>query len=97
ADDEAPEAGAEAAPANDGVILKTLEKLRKLAHERDQVVEAARKLRKPTPKTARKVAAAEQRVRRVLDELQLGKRHIATVVEKLKKAERFLEQQQDSI
>jgi len=97
ADDEATEDSAEAAPATDGVILKTLEKLRKLAHERDQIVEAARKLRRPTPKSARKVTAAEQRVRRVLDELQLGKRHIATVVEKLKKAERFLEQQHDAI
>jgi RNA polymerase primary sigma factor len=97
ADDEAQEESAEAAPATDGVILKTLDKLRKLAQERDQVVDAARKLRKPTPQTARKINGAEQRVRRVLDELQLGKRHIATVVEKLKKAERFLEQQQDTI
>jgi RNA polymerase primary sigma factor len=97
ADDDSQEEAAEAAPATDGAVLKTLEKLRKLAHERDQAVEALRKLRRPTPKSTRKVNALEQRVRRVLDDLQLGKRHIATVVEKLKKAERFLDQQQDQI
>ncbi len=97
ADDDAPDEGAEAAPATDGAILKTLEKLRKLALERDQLADAARRLRKPTPKMSRKLAGVEQRVRRVLDELQLGKRHITTVVDKLKKAERFLDQQQDLI
>jgi RNA polymerase primary sigma factor len=97
ADDDSQEEGAEAAPATDGAVLKTLEKLRKLAQERDQAAEALRKLRRPTPKSARKLHALEQRVRRVLEELQLGKRHITTVVEKLKKAERFLDQQQDHI
>jgi RNA polymerase primary sigma factor len=97
ADDDAQEEGAEAAPASDGAILKTLEKLRKLAQEREQLGDAARKLRKPTPQMTRKLTGAEQRVRRVLDELQLGKRHITTVVEKLKKAERLLDQQQDTI
>jgi RNA polymerase primary sigma factor len=97
ADDEAQDDPAEAAPVTDGAILKTLEKLRKVAHERDQLAEAARKLRKLTPKMSRKQAAAEQRVRRVLDDLQLGKRHVTIVVDKLKKAERFLDQQQDVI
>ena len=97
ADDDTQEDPAEAAPVTDGAILKTLEKLRKLAHERDQLAEAARKLRKLTPKMSRKQAAAEQRIRRVLDELQLGKRHVTIVVDKLKKAERFLDQQQDVI
>jgi RNA polymerase primary sigma factor len=97
ADDESQEEGAEAVPATDGVVLKTLEKLRKLAQERDEVADHLRKLRKPTPQSTRKLNALEQRVRRVLDELQLGKRHITTVVEKLKKAERFLDQQQDNI
>jgi RNA polymerase primary sigma factor len=97
ADDDSQEENTEAAPATDGAILKTLEKLRKLAQERDQVIEAVRKLRKPTPQALRKQTAVEQRLRRVLDELQLGKRHITTVVEKLKKADRFLDQQQDVI
>ena len=97
ADDDSQEEGADAAPVTDGAILKTLEKLRKLAHERDELAEAARKLRKPTPQMTRKRAGAEQRIRRVLDELQLGKRHITTVVDKLKKAERFLDHQQDVI
>jgi RNA polymerase primary sigma factor len=95
ADDDAQDEGAEPAPATDGAILKTLEKLRKLAQERDQLGEAARKLRKPTPQMMRKQAGVGQRVQRVLDELQLGKRHITTVVDKLKKADRFLDQQHD--
>jgi len=97
ADDDSQDENAEAAPDTDGAILKTLEKLRKFAQEREQLVEAARRLRRPTARTARKLTNAEQRVRRLLDELQLGRRHIATVVEKLKKAERFLDQQQDVI
>jgi RNA polymerase primary sigma factor len=96
-DDSQQDEGAEAAAPTDGAILKVLEKLRKTAAERDQLAEALRKMRRPTPKSTRRLAAVEQRVRRVLDELQLGKRHITTVVEKLKKAERFLDQQQDHI
>ena len=96
-DDSQQEEGAEAAAPTDGVILKVLEKLRKIAAERDQLAEALRKMRRPTPQATRKLATVEQRVRRVLDELQLGKRHITTVVEKLKKADRFLDQQQDHI
>ena len=97
ADDDAQDESAEAAPATDGAVLKTLEKLRKLAQEHAQLADAARRLRKPTPQMGRKLTTVQQRVRRVLDELQLGKRHITTVVDKLKKAERFLDQQQDSI
>jgi RNA polymerase primary sigma factor len=95
ADDDAQDEAAEPVPASDGAVLKTLEKLRKLAQEREQAAEAMRKLRKPTPQALRKQAGIGQRLRRVLDELQLGKRHITTVVDKLKKAERLLDQQQD--
>ncbi len=95
ADDDSQEEGAEEASAGDGVVLKVLEKLRKLSVERVQAQDAVRKLKKPTPVALRKLATAEQKVRRVLDELQLGKRHITTVVEKLKKGERVLDRQQD--
>ncbi|MFN8640321.1 MAG: RNA polymerase sigma factor RpoD [Candidatus Binatia bacterium] len=95
--DENQEEAAEEANASDGAILKLLEKLRKVAAERDQAREAYKKLKKPTTQAARKLQTAEQKVRRVLDELQLGKRHITTVVEKLKKAERVLDRQHDVI
>jgi RNA polymerase primary sigma factor len=95
--DENQEEAAEEASASDGAILKLLDKLRKVAVERDHAREAFRKLKKPTPQSTRKLATAEQKVRRVLDELQLGKRHITTVVEKLKKAERVLDRQHDVI
>jgi len=95
--DDTQEEGAEEASASDGVILKILEKLRKVSAERMQAREAFRKLKKPTPAATRKLATAEQKVRKVIDELQLGKRHITTVVEKLKKAERVLDRQHDVI
>jgi RNA polymerase primary sigma factor len=95
--DENQEEGAEEASVSDGAILKILEKLRKVSVERTQAREAYRKLKKPTPAATRKLATAEQKVRRVLDELALGKRHITTVVEKLKKGERVLDRQQDVI
>jgi RNA polymerase primary sigma factor len=95
--DENQEEGAEEASANDGAILKILEKLRKAAAERAQARDAYRKLKKPTPAATRKLQAAEQKVRRIINELQLGKRHITTVVEKLKKAERVLDRQHDVI
>ena len=95
--EESQDEGAEEAAASDGAVLKLLDKLRKVASERDQAREAFNKLKKPTPQAARKLQTAEQKVRRVLDELQLGKRHITTVVEKLKKAERVLDRQHDVI
>ncbi|HSQ01408.1 MAG TPA: RNA polymerase sigma factor RpoD [Candidatus Dormibacteraeota bacterium] len=95
--EESQEEGAEEASASDGAILKILEKLRKVSAERSQAREAFRKLKKPTPAATRKLATAEQKVRRAIDELQLGKRHITTVVEKLKKAERVLDRQHDVI
>ncbi|MBX3023859.1 RNA polymerase sigma factor RpoD [bacterium] len=95
--DENQEEGAEEASASDGAILKILEKLRKVAAERTQAREAHRKLKKPTPAATRKLQNAEQKVRRTIDELQLGRRHITTVVEKLKKAERVLDRQHDVI
>ena len=96
-DESQQEEAAEEASASDGAILKLLEKLRKVSVEREQAREALRKLKKPTPQATRKLATAEPKVRRVLDELQLGRRHITTVVEKLKKAERVLDRQQDVI
>ena len=96
-DDSAQEEGSEEARAGDGVVLKTLEKLRKLSVERAQAHDAVRKQRTPTPQALRKVTGVDQRVRKVLDELQLGRRHITTVVEKLKMAERVLDRQEDVI
>ena len=85
--------GPRTASASDGVILKTLEKLRKVVRRaRPRRARRCASCKKPTPAATRKLATAEQQVRRVLDELQLGKRHITTVVEKLKKAERVLDQ-----
>ncbi len=97
AEDDSQEEGVEEASATDGVILKTLERLRKASTELAQARDAHRKLKRPTPQAVRKVATAEQKVRRILDELQLGRRHITTVVEKLKKAERVLDRQHDLI
>ncbi len=97
AEDDSQEDAGEEAQASDGAILKVLEKLRKVSTERTQLDEARGKLKRPSPQLARRLTHTEQRVRRVLDELQLGRRHITIVVEKLKKAERVLHHQQDLI
>ena len=75
--------------SDDGQILKTLEKLRKLKQELGPLLESSRRARQD-PATKRKLASVQQRLRRILEELQLGRRHITNIVEKLKKAQRIL-------
>jgi RNA polymerase primary sigma factor len=96
-DDQENEAGETGAPASDGVVLKHLDKLRKLSLDAAQLEEAARKNRKPDAQSLRKLTNAKQRLRRQIDDLQLGRRHITAIVEKLKKAARFLSQQEDKV
>jgi RNA polymerase primary sigma factor len=94
-DGEEVEAGA---VATDGAILKTLDKLRKLREESLELEEAARK--KPArgrSKIDRRLSSVRQRLRRSLEELQLGRRHITNIVEKLKKADRIFSEQQRRI
>jgi len=87
-DDQDPDA--EVVPT-DGVILKTLEKLRKLSREHDELTAEVRKRTTPDKATLRKLASVQKRIRKILDQLQLSRRHITTVVEKLKRARRMLE------
>ena len=94
-DDETQETDAgdsEVAPGN-GIVLKTLEKLCKLADERAELEDTLRRQRRPRTQTARRLTSVQQRLRRARDNVQLGRRHITTIVERLKKAERFLAQQ----
>jgi len=95
-DEEAPaeeEQDLEADPVapTDGAILKTLEKLRKLAKENEDLTSEIRKRATPDKATVRKLQATQKRVRKILDELQLSRRHINAIVEKLKRARRMLE------
>ena len=84
----------------EGAVLKVLEKIRKLIAERAQIHEQIARNRKssgvPAP-LARKLNSTQQRLRRAIDELNLGRRHITAIVDKLKKAERFLEQQEELV
>jgi RNA polymerase primary sigma factor len=96
-DDQESETAETGAPVSDGVVLKHLDKLRKLSQELAQVEDGARKNRKPDNQTNRKLTNAKQKVRRQIDDLQLGRRHITAIVDKLKKAGRFLAQQEDKI
>ncbi len=81
---------AEIAPT-DGIIIKTLEKLRKLTGEQEQLTAEVRKRANPDKNTVRKLQGVQKRIRKILDDLQLSRRHINTVVEKLKRARRMLE------
>jgi RNA polymerase primary sigma factor len=91
---------AEAVAQSDGVVLKNLEKLRKIGQDLLPLYEAARKpgkVGKGKSPAERKLLALQQKLRRLLEELQLGRRHIATIVDKLKRADRFLSDQYDQI
>jgi len=92
-DDEAAETQA---PSTDGVVLKSLEKLRKLAGERTKLEDSRRKQAKPgrmDRRLERRLEGLLRRTRRVIDEVQLGRRHIGVIVDKLKRAERFIAEQ----
>ncbi len=89
--DEEQDLEAEAAPPTDGVILKTLEKLRKLAKEYEDLTTEVRKRANPDKNSLRKLANVQKRIRKIVDELQLSRRHINAVVDKLKRARRLLE------
>jgi len=84
-------------PEPDGKILKQLEKFCKIVEDRRAAEEAARQKRSH-PRLAReaerKFGLLAKRVDKALTELEIGRRHITTIVEKLKMAFRFIEQQQ---
>jgi len=84
----------------EGLILKQLERLRRTVTERNAAAEAVRQ-RRSHPRTAqaaeRRLAVLNRRIAKALEELEIGRRHIGIVVEKLKLAARFMEQQRDFI
>jgi RNA polymerase primary sigma factor len=80
----------------EGKILKQLERLRRVVDERHAAEEAA-KQRRAHPRAAgnaqRRLTQLGRRIAKGLAELEIGRRHIGTVAEKLKMAARFIEQQ----
>jgi RNA polymerase primary sigma factor len=84
----------------DGAVLKVLDKVHKLSLERESLQETVRTRRASSPRAKRdmrKLHGLQQRLRRAIDELQLGRRHITNIVDKLKRAERFIDEMQRSI
>jgi len=85
---------------SDGVILKQLEKLRKLVDERRTLEEAARQKRSnpaSAEQAAKKLASVNKRIAKWFESFELGRRHINTIVDKLRMADRFVEQQEKLI
>jgi len=84
----------------EGLILKQLERLRRQVEERHAAEEAVRQKRNH-PRTARdaerRLGQLEKRINKALEELEIGRRHIGTVVEKLKMAARFIDQQHHTV
>jgi len=107
-DDEAEEEESEEGEAEEptarreqeGVILKQLEKLRRMVEERAEADEAVRQ-RKAHPRTAlqaeRRLQQLNKRITKAIDDLQPSRRHLNTIVDKLKRADRFIQQQHDAI
>jgi RNA polymerase primary sigma factor len=87
AEEESDEENVEAeAEESDGAVLKTLDKIHKLHTERDSLAESVTTRKPGSPKAKqeeRKLQGTQQRLRRVIDELQLGRRHITTIVDRL--------------
>ncbi|HYD48688.1 MAG TPA: RNA polymerase sigma factor RpoD [Terriglobales bacterium] len=84
----------------DGAILKQLDKLRRLVDEKRELDEAVRQKRAHPRNAAlaeRKVVAVEKRIAKWFDSFELGRRHINTIVEKLRMARRFIDQQDNLI
>ncbi|MCK6554800.1 RNA polymerase sigma factor RpoD [Candidatus Binatia bacterium] len=84
----------------EGLILKQLEKLRRMVEERSTVEDAARQ-RKSHPRTAaqaeRRSLQLEKRITKAIDDLQPSRRHLNTIVDKLKRADRYIQQQHEAI
>jgi RNA polymerase primary sigma factor len=80
----------------EGIILKQLERLRRLVEERRAAEESVRQ-RRSHPRSARdaerRLGQLNKRSTKALEELEIGRRHIGVIVEKLKMAVRFIEQQ----
>jgi RNA polymerase primary sigma factor len=83
--------------APEGAILKQLERLRRIVDDRRAAEEAVRQ-RRNHPRTARQAerrfGQLNRRIEKALEELEIGRRHISVIVEKLKMAARFIDQQQ---
>ena len=97
---EESEAGEQETAETDGAVLKVLDRIHKLSGDLQELQEAATSRRQNSAKAghdARKLQSVRQRLRRAIDELQLGRRHIGIIVDKLKKTQRFLAQQQDVV
>jgi RNA polymerase primary sigma factor len=100
AEEEDTESGEPVAKEPEGAILKQLEKLRRVVEERRAADEAVRQ-RRNHPRTAkqaeRRLGVLQRRIAKALEELEIGRRHIGVIVEKLKLAARFIEQQEHFI
>ncbi len=84
----------------EGLILKQLEKLRRLVVERRELDEELRQKRaqpKAVLQIERKSKQLDLKTRKLLEGLEIGRRHIASITEKLRMAWRFIDQQQDVI
>ena len=103
-DEEAEEEDSESLEAiekePEGAILKQLERLRRLVNDRSVAEDAVRQ-RRSHPRAAqhaeRRLKQLNRRITKALQELEIGRRHIGIVVEKLKMAARFIEQQHEFI
>ncbi len=88
-------------PEPEGMILKKLERLRRLVETRDALAkDVARRHDPRTSRTAeRRLREAERRLRKMLEELEIGRRHFTKIIEQLRKtwesiqnAERVIQQ-----
>jgi len=89
----------DAQPSQDGTILKLLERLRRAVADQAEAEAAVRQSRhSPKLKAAeRRLGQVNLRIRKLLEQLQIGRHHVTIIVEKLRKAARFILQQHEVI
>ncbi len=81
----------------EGIILKQLEKLKKLVDDRNDTegqLRAKRSTARAQPLAEKRLQQIERKIRKALEDLELGRRHVNIITEKVKKAATFIEQQQ---
>lgn len=83
----------------EGAILKKLERLRRLAESRDALAEEVARRRDPRARRVveRRLRDAERRLRKALEELEIGRRHFAKIIEELRRADETIQNSEKTI
>ncbi|GIW43997.1 MAG: RNA polymerase sigma factor RpoD [Candidatus Binatia bacterium] len=83
----------------EGTVLKKLERLRRLAETREQLVRALARYgeRRNRAANERRLRDTERRLRKALEELDIGRRHFDKIIEELRRANQTIQESERAI